>query len=79
VLNYSSNNLDIFINGELKRSFIITEPNNYNTSNEIIIGSKNGLDGAICNIAFFDKNLSKFEINNIYKLLMNKNPPVNEY
>jgi hypothetical protein len=79
VLNYSSNNLDIFINGELKRSFIITEPNNYNTSNEIMIGSNNGLDGAICNIAFFDKNLSKFEINNIYKLLMNKNPPVNEY
>jgi len=79
VLNYSSNNLDIFINGELKRTFTITEPNNYNTSNEIVIGSKNGLDGAICNISFFDKNLSKFEINNIYKLLMNKNPPVNEY
>ena len=79
VLNYSSNNLDIFINGELKRTFTITEPNNYDTLNEIIIGSKNGLDGAICNIAFFNKNLSKFEINNIYKLLMNKNPPVNEY
>jgi hypothetical protein len=79
VLNYSSNNLDIFINGELKRTFTITEPNNYDTLNEIVIGSKNGLDGAICNISFFDKNLSKFEINNIYKLLMNKNPPVNEY
>jgi drug/metabolite transporter superfamily protein YnfA len=79
VLNYSSNNLDIFINGELKRTFTITEPNNYDTLNEIVIGSKNGLDGAICNIAFFNKTLSKFEINNIYKLLMNKNPPVNEY
>ena len=79
VLNYSSNNLDIFINGELKRTFTITEPNNYDTLNEIIIGSKNGLDGAICNIAFFNKTLSKFEINNIYTLLMNKNPPVNEY
>ena len=79
VLNYSSNNLDIFVNGELKRTFTITEPNNYDTLNEIVIGSKNGLDGAICNIAFFNKTLSKFEINNIYKLLMNKNPPVNEY
>lgn len=79
VLNYSSNNLDVFINGELKRTFTITTPNNYDTMNEIIIGSKNGLDGAICNIAFFDKTLSKFEINNNYKLLMNKNPPLNEY
>jgi hypothetical protein len=79
ILNYSSNNLDIFINGELKRTFTITEPNNYDTLNEIVIGSKNGLDGAICNISFFNKTLSKFEINSIYKLLMNKNPPVNEY
>lgn len=79
LLNYSSNSLDIFINGELKRTFTITEPNNYDTLNEIIIGSSNGLDGAICNISFFNKNLSKFEINNNYKLLMNKNPPVSEF
>jgi hypothetical protein len=79
LLNYSSNTLDIFINGELKRTFTITKPNNYDGMNEIIIGSKNGLDGAICNIAYFDKTLSNFEINNMYKLLMNNNPPVNEY
>jgi hypothetical protein len=79
LLNYSSNTLDIFINGELKRTFTITEPNNYDTLNEIIIGSSNGLDGAICNISFFNKTLSKFEINNNYKLLMNKNPPVSEF
>ena len=78
VLNYTSNNLDIFINGELKRSFTIKEPNNYDSMNEIIIGSNDGLDGAICNISYFNKNLSRFEINNNYKLLVNKNPPVKE-
>ena len=79
VLNYTSNSLDIFINGELKRSFTIQHPNNYDSINEIITGSNDGLDGAICNITYYDKHLSKFEINNNYKLLANKNPPVNEY
>jgi len=46
--------------------------------NEIIIGSNDGLDGAICNIAYYNKTLSRFEINNNYKLLANKNPPVKE-
>lgn len=78
VLNYTSNNLDIFINGELNRSFTIKTPNNYDSMNEIIIGSNDGLDGAICNIAYYNKTLSRFEINNNYKLLANKNPPVKE-
>jgi hypothetical protein len=79
VLNYTSTNLDIFINGELKISFTIEHPVIYTPPNEIIIGSKNGLDGAICNIAFYNKTLTKFEINNNYNLLKNNNPPVKDY
>jgi len=78
VFNYSNQRVDLFVNGSLERTFEFT--NNfpsYAIYDKIMIGSKNGLDGAICNVKYYPTMLSKFEITNSYNLLMNKNPPVN--
>lgn len=78
VFNYKSRHVDLFVNGNLVRTFTFkkTIPT-YNLGDLITIGSNNGLSGAIANIRYYKKNLSKHEIATIYNMLMNKNPPVN--
>lgn len=78
VFNYSSQRADLFINGTLERTFEFTDNlPTYKPSDKIVVGSNNGLDGAICNVKFYSHTLTKFEIANTYNLLRNKNPPVN--
>ena len=77
VLNYNRNIVDLFINGSLERSF--------NTANHlpifspldtITVGSQDGIDGAICNVAYYNHPLSAKQIAFSYNMLMNANPPV---
>jgi len=76
--NYSSNSVDLFINGILERTFYISENvPQYSPMDRITIGDDNGLDGAICNITYYTSQQTKFQITNLYNLLMNKNPPIN--
>lgn len=79
VFNYNNNKVDVFINGNLERSFdLATNIPQYSLTDDIItIGSKNGLDGAICNITYSKNPLTKYQIANSYNLLMNANPPIN--
>ena len=49
----------------------------YNLGDLVTVGSTNGLSGSIANIRYYQKNLSKLQISNIYNTLMNKNPPIN--
>lgn len=78
VFNYSSQRADLFINGDLVRTFEFSDNlPTYKPSDKIVVGSNNGLDGAICNVKFYNHPLTKFEIANTYNLLRNKNPPVN--
>jgi hypothetical protein len=78
VFNYNNNIVDIFINGNLERTFQLSNHTlpQYDSSDTISIGSENGLDGAICNIVYRSTPLTKYEIANSYNLLMNKNPPI---
>lgn len=77
--NYENNKADLYINGNLERTFIYN--NNipsYNSNDIVSIGddgdSLNG--GAICNVVFFKKNLSKKQIANMYNIAKVKNPPI---
>jgi len=78
VFNYTSNHVDLFVNGSLEKTydFIDNQPN-YLVSDNITVGSTNGLDGAICNVRYFTSIQTKSQIANGYNLLMNKNPPTN--
>jgi hypothetical protein len=78
VFNYTSTNADLFMNGVLIETVAFS--NNFPTFSiydSVSIGSENGLDGAICNIQFYQDNLSLPQIVNSYNLYMNKNPPIN--
>lgn len=76
--NYHSTHVDLFINGILERTFDMngTIPQ-YSILDKITVGENNGLDGAICNVTYYKTILTKFQITNLYNLLMNKNPPIN--
>ena len=75
VFNYNRNNVDLFINGNLERSFSVIST--YNDLDQITVGSLKGLDGSICNVEFFNHPLSASQITFAYNTMVGKNPPVN--
>jgi len=80
VLNYNRNVVDLFINGNLERSFFLKDNLPvYNSSDKITVGEDKGLRGAICNVMYYHHPLSQEEIATSYNLMVNKNPPTNPY
>lgn len=77
VFNYSSTNVDLYINGNLERTFTFNDNNKptYSSTDNVTIGSENGLNGAICNIRYYSSPLLSSKISNMYNLLMYKSPP----
>ena len=79
VFNYTDNRVDLFINGDLVKTHIFessdTPVRNY-SKDLFKIGGDN-LDGAICNIKYYKKPLTKYQITSFYNLLNGKNPPIN--
>jgi hypothetical protein len=77
VMNFTSTQADLFVNGKLEKTYLFNEnPPNYVPTDYVVIGKdKGGLDGAICNIVYYPKNISIIEIANNYNLLSLRNPP----
>lgn len=77
--SYYANNVDLFINGILERTFTFTnnKPIPGSITDTITIGQdKNGINGAICNIQYFQNPLLLSQVANTYNILYNKNPPL---
>jgi hypothetical protein len=75
VINVYANQVDIHLNNEL----IVSEKYDVSTWNlhqSIKVGNDNGLEGAICNVNYYNDPLSKFTISLIYNMFKDKNPPV---
>lgn len=77
VITYDGTKVDLFVNGNLERSEQLDAPIQYSPLDQVVIGDDNGIDGAICNVCFFAKPMTSFEIANSYNLLSSKNPPIN--
>lgn len=79
VFNYNHNRIDLFINGDLVKTHIFkssdTPERNY--SKDLFKIGGNNLNGAICNIKYYKKPLTKYQITSFYNLLNGKNPPIN--
>jgi len=76
VFNYSSTHADLFINGYLERTFkFVGNIPKYSAGDVIKTGSNNGIHGAISNIRYYPKTLSKHRISSMYNVFMNKKPP----
>lgn len=74
ILNYNGGILDIFLNGELTKSN--TGVVEYYTLDSLTIGQNDGFKGGICNVVYYNKTLNRTNIDYIYNMLKNKNPPI---
>lgn len=74
IINYSNGTLDIFYNGQLVKSANEAVP--AMSKDTLTIGSNNGVNGGICNVTYFNTELSMSQIYYLYNLVKNKNPPV---
>ena len=77
VFNYNGNTVDIFINGDLVRTDTVSNGLDIEDTDVFMYGSNDDLDGAICNIKYYKKPLTKYQIVNIYNVLNGQNPPIN--
>jgi hypothetical protein len=77
VFNYSSTHADLFVNGNLERTFSFSNGKmpTIDASDVITTGSIDGLHGAISNIRYYPKPLSKHRISTMYNVFMKKTPP----
>jgi len=76
--NYHSNSVDLFVNGILERTYDMNgRIPHYGPLDMMTVGEDGGLDGAVCNVTYYKNEQTKFQITNMYNLLMNKNPPIN--
>jgi len=89
IINYNNNRVDVFINGVLKQTFDYAvnaqQYNNvdpksvypkYGIGDTITVGQKNGVNGAICNLNYFNQPLTTVEIVNSFNLNQFQNPPL---
>ncbi len=74
IFNYSSGIMDIFINGELKQSYEGNIP--YMKHDIISSGQNDGIHGGICNVVYYNKELTMEKISNIYNSVKLLNPPI---
>jgi hypothetical protein len=80
VLNYNRNKVDLFINGNLEKTFSMNDQMPvYNPLDKMTVGEANGLNGAVCNVMYYHRPLSNEEIVTNYNLFMHANPPINKY
>jgi hypothetical protein len=77
ILNYNRNKVELYINGNIERTFVMTKDMpQYNDLDQITIGEDNGLDGAICNITYYKHPLSKEQIALSYNSTSLSNLPI---
>lgn len=76
VLNYNRNIVEIFINGNLERSFKMREIPIYNDLDNIVIGDEKGIDGGITNITYYRHSLTPEQIAFSYNSMVLSDLPV---
>ena len=75
--NYFESKVDLYINGNLERTFYFA--NNipdYSSNESVLLGSDGGVSGAICNVTYNKLPLSSEQIATLYNTNYLKNPPI---
>ena len=74
VINYDGKTTDVFINNIL----VSTNPGviPYNDNTQLTSGQLDGIHGGICNVTYFNDNISRGKINTLYNSVNNLNPPI---
>jgi len=74
IINYNGGILDIFYNGKLVKSVNEVVPKM--AKDVLTIGANSGINGGICNVNFFNTNLSASQVYYLYNTVKDKTPPV---
>jgi hypothetical protein len=74
VVNYDAGTMDVFINGELVGSRPGVAP--YMTFEDIIVGSKNGIQGGIANVIYNDDIMQALQVKYLYNAMKSLPLPV---
>ena len=72
VISYANGTLDLFFNGELQKSTLAIPQL---SSQEVIVGAEQGVQGKLCTLMFYNKVLSFQDIRDLYTQFKDKNPP----
>ena len=75
VFNYAKSSVDLFVNGKLVTT-LNERKDSLSYDDVMTIGQDNGLSGGICNIIYFKNPLFQYEIQTMYDLNKNKDPPI---
>ena len=73
LINYNGGILDVFYNGKLVKSAKNIVP--YMELDAMTIGSANGINGAICNVVYYNNVLDSNSILALYNSVKDKTPP----
>lgn len=77
VIVYDTDNIDIFVDNELKHSVPRTSGMvNFAVQDNLVIGQKDGLMGSVCNIVHSKQAVSKYQISYMYDMNKHSNPPI---
>jgi len=74
ILNFDMGNLDIFMDGILVKSIKNMVP--YMEMDSLSIGSANGVNGAICNVVYYNEPLDVRSIDMLYNSVKDSDPPI---
>lgn len=77
LINYNGGILDVFYNGELVKSANNIVP--YMKLDSMVIGSANGINGAICNVMYYKHVLEAKQIAYLYNSVKNSTPPTRTF
>lgn len=76
VFNYNGNNVDMFVDGELRETKLLEHVPTFSDYDIITIGDDLGMTGSICNVNYYTSNLSRRQIAQMYNVYSNLNPPI---
>jgi len=79
VMNYSHNEMNLFVNGELKHTFFLQHAMpQYHELDTITVGDPKGtgIHGGICNVTYYKHTLTPSQIAFSYNMMKDKDPPL---
>jgi hypothetical protein len=77
VMNYNRNKVELYINGNLERTFKMNHSMPvYNDLDQISIGDENGVDGGVCNVRYYKHPLSPEQIALTYNTMIISELPI---
>jgi hypothetical protein len=77
LINYNGGILDVFYNGELVKSAKNIVP--YMKLDSMVVGTPNGVNGAICNVMYYKHVLEAKQIAYLYNSVKNSTPPTRTF